>query len=44
MDIPDEFHRRLKAACALDGKTMKQVAQKLLAQYVEKIEKKRKSK
>jgi predicted DNA-binding protein len=40
MDIPDELHQRLKAVCALEGKTMKQVVQKLLEGYVEKAEKK----
>jgi hypothetical protein len=39
MDIPEELHQRLKAACALEGKTMKQVAQKLLEEYVKKAEK-----
>ena len=36
MDIPEELHQRLKATCALEGKTMKQVAQKLLEEYVKK--------
>jgi hypothetical protein len=42
MDIPDELHQQLKAACALEGKTMKQVAQKLLEDYVQKAQKKQK--
>ena len=40
MEIPDEFHQRLKAVCALQGKTMKQVVEKLLVGYVGKTEKK----
>jgi predicted DNA-binding protein len=40
MDIPDNLHQRLKAVCALEGKTMKQVVQKLMEEYVEKAEKK----
>jgi hypothetical protein len=40
MDIPDDLHQRLKAACALQGKTMKRVAQKLLEEYVQESEKK----
>jgi predicted HicB family RNase H-like nuclease len=39
MDIPKDLHQRLKAVCALEGKTMKQVAEKLLTEYVEKAEK-----
>ena len=42
MDIPDELHQQLKATCALEGKTMKQVAQKLLEEYVRKSDKKQK--
>jgi hypothetical protein len=44
MEIPDELHQRLKAVCALQGKTMRQVVEKLLAGYVEKTEKKLKKK
>ena len=36
MDIPDELHQRLKAVCALEGKSMREVVQKLMEQYVEK--------
>jgi len=44
MDIPDELHQRMKAVCALQGKSMKQVVQKMLEDYVGKMEKKPKSK
>ena len=40
MEIPDELHQRLKAVCALEGKTMKQVVEKLMVDYVEKAERK----
>jgi predicted HicB family RNase H-like nuclease len=41
MDIPDEVHQRIKAACALEGKSMKQVAMKLLEEFAAKVEKKK---
>jgi len=41
MNIPEELHRRLKVVCTLQGKTMTQVAQQLLADYVEKEEKRK---
>jgi hypothetical protein len=41
MDIPDELHQKLKVICALEGKTMKGVAQKLLQEYVAKAEKRK---
>jgi plasmid stability protein len=42
MNIPDELHQRLKVICAIQGKTMTEVAQKLLEEFVEKAEKKSK--
>lgn len=41
MNIPDELHRRLKIVCTLQGKTMTEVALALLAEYVEKEEKRK---
>ncbi|MBZ5494986.1 MAG: hypothetical protein LAP85_01170 [Acidobacteriia bacterium] len=41
MNIPDELHRRLKVVCTLQGKTMTHVALRLLAEYVEKEEKRK---
>jgi predicted DNA-binding protein len=41
MDIPAELHQRLRIVCVLEGKTMKQIAQKLLEDYVEKAEKRK---
>ncbi len=41
MNIPEELHRRLKIACTLQGKTMTQVALTLLAEFVEKEEKRK---
>jgi hypothetical protein len=41
MNIPDELHRRLKIVSTLQGKTMTQVALKLLEEYVEKEEKRK---
>ncbi len=41
MNIPDELHRRLKIVCTLQGKTMTQVAQRLLEEHVEKEEKRK---
>jgi predicted DNA-binding protein len=38
MDIPDELHQRLKIACVLENKTMKEVVQKLMENYVGKVE------
>jgi len=41
MNIPEELHRRLKIACTLEGKTMTQVAVRLLKEFVEKEEKRK---
>jgi plasmid stability protein len=41
MNIPDELHRRLKIVSTLQGRTMTQVAQQLLEDYVEKEEKRK---
>jgi len=41
MNIPEELHRRLKIACTLQGKTMTKVALALLAEFVEKEEKRK---
>ena len=41
MDIPAELHQRLRIVCVLEGKTMKQIAQKLLEDYIEKAEKRK---
>ena len=41
MNISDELHRRLKIVCTLQGKTMTQIAQQLLQEYVEKEEKRK---
>ena len=41
MNIPEELHRRLKVACTLQGKTMTQVAMRLLKEFVEKEEKRK---
>ncbi len=41
MNIPDELHRRLKIVCTLQGKTMTQVALRLLEEHVEKEEKRK---
>ena len=44
MEIPDELHQRLKAVSALEGKTMKQAVLRLVEDYVQKTEKKLRSK
>jgi hypothetical protein len=41
MDVPNELHHKLKVICALEGKTMKQVGQKLLEEYVGRAEKRK---
>ena len=41
MNIPDELHRRLKIVSTLQGRTMTQVALRLLEDYVEKEEKRK---
>ncbi len=41
VNIPEELHRRLKIACTLQGKTMTQVALRLLSEFVEKEEKRK---
>lgn len=41
MNISEELHRRLKIACTLQGKTMTQVAVRLLTEFVEKEEKRK---
>ncbi len=41
MNIPDELHRRLKIVSTLQGRTMTQVVQQLLQDYVEKEEKRK---
>jgi len=40
LDMPDELHQGLKAACTLEGKTMKQVAPKMLEKCGQKVGKK----
>jgi predicted DNA-binding protein len=41
MNIPDELHHRLKVLCTLQGKTMTEVTQKLLEEYVAREEKRK---
>ena len=41
MNIPDELHRRLKIVSTLQGRTMTQVALRLLEDYVEKEERRK---
>ncbi len=41
MNIPDELHKRLKVACALEGKDMTQVILKLAEEYVDTVEKRK---
>ena len=36
MNIPDELHHQVKVICTLQGKTMTEVVQKFLGEYVEK--------
>ena len=38
--LPDEIHAQFKATCALEHKDMSEVVRKLIAEYVEKAEKK----
>ncbi len=41
MNIPDDLHRRLKIVSTLEGKTMTQVVQQLLQEFVEKEERRK---
>jgi hypothetical protein len=41
MNIPENLHRRMKVVCTLRGKTMTQIALRLLQEYVEKEEKRK---
>jgi len=38
--VDDELHRRLKVACAQQGKEISAVVRQLIEEYVEKAEKK----
>jgi predicted DNA-binding protein len=38
--LSDEFHKRFKITCVQEGKDMAEVVRKLIADYVEKVEKK----
>jgi hypothetical protein len=44
MDIPVDMHKRFKAVCVMEEKTMKQVVQQLMEEYLEKAEKRLKPK
>ena len=41
LNMPDDLHRRLKVVCTLQGKTMAEVSQHLLEEYVNKEEKRK---
>ena len=41
LNIPDGLYRRLKVVCTLQGRTMTEVSLQLLAEYVEKEEKRK---
>jgi predicted DNA-binding protein len=42
MNLPDELHRRLKLHCVEIGKEMTDVVQRLIEDYLERVEKKTK--
>jgi hypothetical protein len=44
VNLSEELHRRFKIVCVLEGKDMSEVVRKLIAEYVERAEKKLKSK
>ena len=42
--VSDQFHKRFKLACVHEGKIMSDVVRKAIEEFVEKVEKKLKSK
>jgi len=42
IDLPEELHMRLKVQCAMQGKDMSEVVRKLIADYLQKVERKTK--
>ncbi len=44
VNLSDELHRRFKIVCVMESKDMSEVVRKLIEEYVEKAEKKLKSK
>jgi len=40
LDLTEELHKKLRVHCAIEGVDMSEVIRKLIADYLEKVEKK----